>query len=261
MSPQKGGIQRVRASGVSSIRQVYFRIFGCSGRKESSWRRGLLLVCRLGIHQPDPQLRAEKTKWSCTRASTKQALFDGAQNVRQYFGHLEHRQEGTFVRGRIRNGTWFYRTRLRGLVNKSAQFWENFQGDGGGPLVCRHKDNSWFIAGIEIGQSSHCGQVSYKNIFLFYSTLFRLRTSVCRRFSHVSRFSKIGSTKWFTRPLQFRSSRSLLWLQTALQLCKKLIFSYLSLQCIILQSTENLKNMSTKNYFFAQIWAALTVQK
>jgi secreted trypsin-like serine protease len=47
----------------------------------------------------------------------------------------------------------------------------NFQGDGGGPLVCKHKDNSWFIAGIEIGQSSHCGQVStlleiYSNPFL-----------------------------------------------------------------------------------------------
>lgn len=38
------------------------------------------------------------------------------------------------------------------------------EGDGGGPLVCRHKDNSWFIAGIEIGQSSHCGQAPYERM-------------------------------------------------------------------------------------------------
>ena len=118
-----------------------------------------------------------------------------------------------------------------------------------GQNVIFRKAQKWRICRLEIGQSSHCGQVRYKNIFSFHSSLFRLHTSVCRRFSRVSQFSKIGSTKWFTRLLQFRLSRSLPWLQTAQQLCKKLIFSYLSLRCIFLQSTENLKSMSTKNNF------------
>lgn len=43
------------------------------------------------------------------------------------------------------------------------------EGDGGGPLVCRHKDNSWFIAGIEIGQSSHCGQHPYERMPSIFS--------------------------------------------------------------------------------------------
>ncbi|CAG5113713.1 Oidioi.mRNA.OKI2018_I69.chr2.g7803.t1.cds [Oikopleura dioica] len=43
------------------------------------------------------------------------------------------------------------------------------EGDGGGPLVCRHKDNSWFIAGIEIGQSSHCGQSPYERLPSIFS--------------------------------------------------------------------------------------------
>jgi len=45
----------------------------------------------------------------------------------------------------------------------------DFQGDGGGPLVCKHKDNSWFIAGIEIGQSSHCGQSPYERLPSIFS--------------------------------------------------------------------------------------------
>lgn len=43
------------------------------------------------------------------------------------------------------------------------------EGDGGGPLVCKHKDNSWFIAGIEIGQSSHCGQAPYERMPSIFS--------------------------------------------------------------------------------------------
>ncbi|CBY30865.1 unnamed protein product [Oikopleura dioica] len=43
------------------------------------------------------------------------------------------------------------------------------EGDGGGPLVCKHKDNSWFIAGIEIGQSSHCGQSPYERLPSIFS--------------------------------------------------------------------------------------------
>ena len=43
------------------------------------------------------------------------------------------------------------------------------EGDGGGPLVCKHKDDSWFIAGVEIGQSSYCGAAPYQRVPSIFS--------------------------------------------------------------------------------------------
>ena len=52
---------------------------------------------------------------------------------------------------------------------KSPYIGSACEGDGGGPLVCRHKDDSWFIAGVEIGQSSHCGAAPFERIPSIFS--------------------------------------------------------------------------------------------
>jgi len=52
---------------------------------------------------------------------------------------------------------------------KSPYIGHACEGDGGGPLVCRHKDNSWFIAGVEIGQSSYCGAAPYQRVPSIFS--------------------------------------------------------------------------------------------
>jgi len=52
---------------------------------------------------------------------------------------------------------------------KSPYIGHACEGDGGGPLVCRHKDKSWFIAGVEIGQSSYCGAAPYQRVPSIFS--------------------------------------------------------------------------------------------
>lgn len=52
---------------------------------------------------------------------------------------------------------------------KSPYIGHACEGDGGGPLVCKHKDNSWFIAGVQIGQSSHCGAAPYQRLPSIFS--------------------------------------------------------------------------------------------
>lgn len=52
---------------------------------------------------------------------------------------------------------------------KSPYIGHACEGDGGGPLVCRHKDKSWFIAGVEIGQSSYCGAAPFQRVPSIFS--------------------------------------------------------------------------------------------